>query len=582
MLISQRRRVVALAALCLFGLGAQTLLVAAERVPAERRLPPGTTVFVSVPDAVVFHERFSKTSFGQMLQDEAFGPLREDLAEWWDEVSQDAEADLGIPPAKLLGLLHGELAFAVVQPPGKDLGAVLMIGFGENRETLDTLLEKARGELEEQAERSVESIQETDVTTYLFDESDQGNGTGSLSYFIKDQSFVLAFAGANGSTGIAEEILLRWDGEHDRTFADEEVYSTLMLKCQGDSADEPQMRWYFSPIDLFRGIVSLPQASQGPIQPAMIMGFLPVLGLDKFKAVGGTSTLMTDEFDAVSRTFLAVDQPTSGILKVFEFPATNQQPPRWVPATASAYSSTNWDIEGAYEAIEALVDFFQPPGTLGTLIDQLAQVGPQVHIKDDVIDALTGRIQTLGETRTDADVQATAQPMVFAFELSNEEGMADVLDRIAATLDDNLQTREFRDAKIYEAEIPNFQGGPPQSMGMTVARGQLFFATDVELLETYLRDDGGDETLAESSDYRRVASHFPAETSMMSFQRPAAQLKPVYEMFRSGQLDAMFPQIDFSKLPEFDQISHYFNLTGSYAVPEDGGALFVQFGLHGD
>ena len=44
----------------------------------------------------------------------------------------------------------------------------------------------------------------------------------------------------------------------------------------------------------------------------------------------------------------------------------------------------------------------------------------------------------------------------------------------------------------------------------------------------------------------------------------------------------MIDEIDFSKLPEFEQIAKYFNLTGSYAVPDDDGALFVNFGLHTD
>ncbi|MGD9854023.1 MAG: hypothetical protein AB7U20_03645 [Planctomycetaceae bacterium] len=580
MLTLHRRRLAAAAAICLLGFGAESLLIAADGVPAERRLPPGTSLFVSAPDVAVSHERFMKTSFGQMLQDDAFIPIREEIAEWWKEQSESAEQELGIPLTDVLHLLHGEVAFAVVQPPGKDLGAVLFLEIGDHRETLETLLEKAGETLEEQSERSVESIQDTDVTTYVFNESNQEGGSGSTSYFIKDQYFVLAMAGAANSTGILEEILIRWDGEHDSTFAEEEVYRELMLKCQGDAGDEPQLRWYFSPIDLFRSAVTLPQASQGPVSPAMVMGFLPVLGLDKFKAMGGTSTMMTDEFDSVSRTFLLVNQPTSGVLKMFEFPATAQEPPRWVPAAAAGYSSTNWNLAGAYKAIEALVDFFQPPGTLATMIDQLAQVGPRVHIKEDVINGLTGRIQTLGELRADVDLNAAAaQPMVFALEVSNEAAMVELLDRVAATLDDNLKMREFRDVKIYEAEIPNFQG-PSQSMGVAVARGQLFFATDVELLEGYLRDDGAAEPLANSADYRRVASHFPGQTSVVSFGRPAAQLKPVYEMFRSGQIGAMIPQIDFSKLPEFDTVAHYFNLTGAYAVPSDGGALFVQFGLH--
>ncbi len=581
MLTMQRRRIVGVAALCLCAWGMESTLNAAEGVPAERRLPQGTTAFFSVPDAVEAYNQFQKTSFGRLLQDESLQPVREEIEDWWNEVSDEAQEDLGLPPSDLLKLFHGEIAVAVVQPPAKDLGVVMLMDFGDHRETLDTLLEKAEEALEdEDGERTVETIQDTEVTIYSFidEDADEDKEPNTLVYCIKDQYFV-----ASSSLDIVDEVLSRWDGEADQSFADDDTYSRLMQKCQAGESENPQARWYLAPIDLFRSIASIPEANSGPVPLSMVMGFLPVLGIDKIEAVGGTATMMTDEYDTVTRTYLALDQPISGLLKIFEFPAVDQQPPRWVPETASAYSSANWDIEGAYLAVETMVDFFQPPGTLGNLVDQLAQAGPMVHIKDDVIDSLTGRIQFLGEVREDVEASDVAiQPMAIALELSDEDRMKDVLDRVSAALDDNIETREFLDVTIYEVEMPDFQGGDPQMMGIAIARGQFFFATDVQLLESYLRDDGAGEPLANSTDYRRVASHFPSQTSMMGFGKAAAQVRPYYEMFRSGVIGDAIDDVDFSKLPEFDEIAHYFSLNGSYAVPDDGGALFIGFSLHGD
>ncbi|MCA9078538.1 MAG: hypothetical protein KDA93_26160 [Planctomycetaceae bacterium] len=589
-MLTLQRRIVSVAALCLCAWGMDSTLNAAEGIPAERRLPQGTTVFFSVPNALEAYNEFQKTSMGRLLQDESLQTVREEIEDWWAKVSEDAEDDLGLPPSELLKLFHGEIAFAVVQPPAKDLvvqppakdlGVVLLMDFGDNRETLDALLERAQEALEEEdGERSVETIQETEVTIYSFvdEDADDDDEPSTLVYCIKDQYLV-----ASSSVDIVDELLTRWDGEADGSFADDTTYSRLMQKCQAGESADPQVRWYVAPIDLFRSIASMPEANQGQVPLSMVMGFLPVLGIDKIHAVGGTATLMTDEYDTVSRTYLALDQPISGVLKIFEFPAVDQQPPRWVPDTASAYSSVNWDIEGAYKAVETLVDFFQPPGTLANLVDQLAQAGPMIHIKDDVIDSLTGRIQFLGDVREDtATSDAAVQPMAFALELSNEDTMKDVLDRIATSLDDNVETREFRDVTIYEAEMPNFQGGDPQMMGIAVARGQFFFATDVQLLESYLRDDGAGEPLANSADYRRVASHFPGQTSMMSYSKASGQVRPYYEMLRSGWLGDQIEDIDFSQLPEFDKIAHYFSLNGSYAVPDDGGALFIGFTLHNE
>ncbi len=586
-MLTMQRRIVGVAALCLCAWGMESTLHAADGVTAERRLPQGTTVFFSVPNAVEAYQQFQKTSYGRLLQDKALQPVREEIEEWWSEVSQDAQKELGLPPSELLKLLHGEIAMAVVQPPGKDLGVVMLMDFGDHRETLDKLIEKAEAAIEdEDGERSVETLHDTEVTVFSFvdedadEDAEEDAEPSTLVYCIKDQYLV-----ASSSLDIVDEVLGRWDGELDGSFADDDTYSRLMEKCQAGESANPQARWYIAPIDLFRSIASIPEANSGPVPLSMVMGFLPVLGIDKLQAVGGTASMMTDEYDMITRTYLALDQPISGVLKIFEFPAIDQQPPRWVPASASAYSSINWDIKGAYKAVETLVDFFQPPGTLGNLVDQLAKQGPMIHIKDDIIDSLTGRIQVLGEVRENLEVsESPVQPMAFALELSNEDGMKDVLTRVAAALADNVESREFQDVTIYEAEMPDFQGtgGDPQKMGVAIARGQLFFSTDVQLLESYLRDDGGGEPLANSADYQRVASHFPNQTSIISFGKAADQMRPYYEMIRSGWIGDQIEDVDLSKLPEFEEISHYFGLNGSYAVPEDGGALFIGFSLHNE
>jgi hypothetical protein len=569
-----------MAVLCLLAVGVgQTR---ADDVSAARRLPPGVLLYFSVPDAVDLKDRFKESNLGQMLQDESLTAFRSQFADEMEKADAKVQEEIGLSISELTSLLHGDVTVAVVQPPGRSLGGIAMLNFGEHRETLDTILEKARQAAEDDgATRTVETIADSEVTVLTRPADDQNEGEPStVAYVVKDQHLLLSIG---SGVDLLEDVLVRWDGEHDQTFADDEVFATIMQNCQPQGAENSQFTWYFSPIDLFRSIAMLPQANQGGISPAMALGFLPALGLDKFKGVGGASSIGTEEFDAITHTFLYVEQPTSGLVKFFECPATRQAPPDWVPADVAAYTSVNWDIQGAYEAVEAVVDFFQPPGTLANVVNQLAQQGPRIHIKDDVVDSLSGRLQVLGESPE--DIEGTpVQPSVFALELRDSEAVAGVLQRVAESSQGNLKTRDFRGATIYETELPNMQGGASQSMGMTVAKGQLFVATDVQLLESYLRDDQADEPLANSTAYRRVSSHFPSETSIIGYSRPAAQLKPIYEQIRTGELDALTDdvEIDFSTLPEFEQLSAYFTTSGSYAVPADNGALFVNFNLRKD
>ena len=571
---SRPHQITLAAAACLLVMGT-TLLPAAD-VPAERRLPPGVLAYFSIPDAVELRDRFMESSFGRLLQDESLDDFRDQFEENWEEASREIEEEVGLSIEELLQIIEGEVTIAVVQPLGGDLGLVVLVEFGSQREAIDRLLEKAEEGIEEAGgDKTVQTIEDADVTVFT---KGGGDGPDTMAYFIRDEHFVYSLG---VGTDAVEEVLARWDGEHDETFADDDVYSYMMQRCQPDGADQSQVRWYLNPIDLFRSVAMMPQMNQGGLSPAMALGFLPALGLDKFKALGGASAIGTDEFDGVSHTFLYVDQPTNGLVRFFECPPARQQPPMWVPAGVSAYSSANWDVEGAYDALKSIVDFFQPPGTLENVIGQLANQGPQIHIKDDVIDSLSGRLQILGETRDDVSVE-NAQPGVFALELRDEDTMADVLQRVADVSGGNLNARDFRGVKIFEATIPSIQPGGPQSMGVAVAKGNLFVAMDVELLEDYLRVEEADEPLARSTAYRRVSSHFPSETSIIGFSRPAVQLKPIYEMLRGGELAAMIDEVDFESLPEFEELAEYFSTTGNYAVPDSHGVLFVNFTIQND
>jgi hypothetical protein len=580
MLRHLRLQSIGIAALCLLVLGSGRL--PADEIPAARRLPPGVLLYLSVPDAVDLKDRFMESNFGQMIQDDSLNEFRAQFSEQWQEVSNKVQEEIGLSIAELTALLHGEATLAVVQPPGRSLGGVMLLEFGEHRDTLDTILEKARQAAEEdRATRTVETVESTEVTVFTRPEGEDDNGgPRKVAYFIKDQHLVISM----GSTiDLLQDVLIRWDGEHTQTFADDEIFSTIMRNCHPSGAETSQFQWYFSPIDMFRSVAMLPQANRGGISPAMALGFLPALGLDRFKAIGGASAIGTEEFDSVTHTFVYVNQPTSGLVRFFEFPAVRQSPPEWVPAEVSSYTSANWDVTGAYEAVEAVVDFFQPPGTFANAINQLAQQGPRIHIKDDIVNSLTGRFQMFGEVPDEVEADSV-QPGVFALELRDPDKLAGVLRRVADVSEGNLKTRDFRGSTIYEMDLPNLQGGAPQSMGVTVAKGQLFIATDVQLLESYLRIDRAEEPLANSTAWRRVSSHFPSETSIIGFGRPAAQLKPVYEQLRSGELDPLTDEveIDFSTLPPFERLADYFTTTGSYAVPAENGALFVNFSLRRD
>lgn len=255
---------------------------------------------------------------------------------WWIWLAnsfREAEAELGFSLQELADFPTGEVAVAAVMPAGRRLSIVAVIDVLERGDTLARLLEKIDESLKEQdSEAQVEQFEGTDITAYALPE-DAGIFS-TFSYVVRDGRLVLTLS---ADTGIVEDILVRWDGENDRTFAESPVYAYVQEACAVDRDGRPLMSWYVSPIDLVRAVMT--SNEELAMQSMTVMTFLPLLGLDRFKGMGGTMDMATDEYDSVTRTFLYVEQPASGILKVFEFPAIAQTPPRWVSDDVAQYSA---------------------------------------------------------------------------------------------------------------------------------------------------------------------------------------------------------------------------------------------------
>ncbi|MEO1997301.1 MAG: hypothetical protein ABGZ17_18695, partial [Planctomycetaceae bacterium] len=380
--------------------------------------------------------------------------------------------------------------------------------------------------------------------------------------FIRDTYFVLG-----SSVPAVQSLLVRWDGTHERTLSGNSTYAYVASKC-ATSGRRPALIWYIDPINMVT--TALQMSGQNSVQASMFLGFLPTLGLNGFRGVGGSWDLATGDFDSESRFFTYVDQPATGVMGLFQFPAADLTPPDWVPANASMYLQLNWDVAGAYKSVETLVDSFQGAGALQGIIDGMANNpnGPQLHVKKDVIDLLSGRIVMVSDPTTDSDLQTPR--MLIAFGLAGgDEKMRAVMTKIGGTPGFPGETRDFRGTTIYE--LPT----PASTFGMATNRGHLVVATDVSMLEQMIRGDV--DSLKESSDFQKIMQHVPDRISAITYQKPESQLRQVYDLLRSGAVP--IPNIDLSILPEFDAVRKYLPTSGAYYVPDKNGALGVSFSL---
>jgi hypothetical protein len=236
----------------------------------------------------------------------------------------------------------------------------------------------------------------------------------------------------------------------------------------------------------------------------------------------------------------------------------------------------NWNVQGAYKSIESLVDMFNGPGATARFLDSVADKGPMIHPKKDLIDHLDGKIHFIQSEPKETEEDETPTPVYFVgFGLKDGAKMKKTLAAAAKSSGSNLETREFNGETIYEANQP----GTDQSVSFAVTEGTLVFTNDVQLLEEVMRGQSGRGlALVDSPDYKKVAKLFPSKASMQVFQRSDAQFRMYYDLAKKVG-NEFVEGVDFSKLPSFEVISKYMTASGSFTVPDKKGMKTVSYSL---
>ncbi|HEV8072317.1 MAG TPA: DUF3352 domain-containing protein [Planctomycetaceae bacterium] len=572
--------------------------VAADKAPNDRLLPANTYLYVTVPNVTELKTRFAKTHTGRMLHDPKMADFLGDVHKKLAEISDEVQKHIGVKLTDIFELPDGEVSLAVLLPTdAKKLAVAAIVDFGKSRSTVDTILKSADQALDKAGfKKASRDVEGTQLVVYSKDkdkdkdekkDSDKSDKPeepdfgSQVAYAIKGDTLIAA-----SSPAAIQDVLRRWGGKHAETLAEVAGYKAVVELGKHDSAPSV-LTWYVNPVTLVQAFVKSSDSVDQSV--GMAMAVLPLLGLNNLKAIGGTVHMDTDEYDSVSRILVYVDQPVSGLLSVFHFPAAKQAPPRWVSEDSTAYVAINWDIPKAFSAVEGVIDQFMGPGFTAQKMDEWAtdDNGPKIHIKKDVLDNLDGTI-TVATDSPDAAKPESFRLLV-ALGVKDQKKAKAALDKVSKMQGIPVKTRDFKGEVIYTLEgIPGF-GDSSREMGLTVVQNHLMFSNDVSRLEQVILGDKDRKPLADSEKYQKLAKHFPKETSIQWYQEQESQMKGIYEMLKSGKLAesaAAIPPlakllegIDFKKLPEFDALKKYLPPTASYGVPHANGAEFVSFTL---
>jgi len=556
---------------------------AQDKVLSDQILPGETFLYMSMPSVQKMKTAFSSSPMGQMFSDPEMDGIKEEfqnafgaqLNEGFAQV-QDA---IGLSVEELLEIPTGEVAFAVCGAGARanKMGAVIILDYGEHESAIRQLLEQAKGALVnlpdlEPADAEYDGTELTmfDITAPVADQTPLAKEFG---WFLKDERLVIS-----NSRAVLEMIIDNWAGDSDDTLLQNPTYAYIMEKCQ-TSERSSLMSTYFDPVGLFTKVVHTGSAGEAGMGAGFALGMFPTFGIDQLKAMGSAAQMDVGEFDVVSRTFLYVQQPPRGAMQIFQFEPVDVTPPGWVKEGASLYMTAKWQVDDAYNAIQNLFDMFQGNGAFARIVDQAANNGPQIHIKQDVIDQLDGSMTMVSAPGGEG---ASGDDMLFAIGVRDESRISDLLVKITSMPGAPFESREFRGTTVYEIQNP----GTGQTVGLTATNGKLLIGVGETLFDQTLRNDNDVRPLAESDEFRAIADHIPSNALAVTYTNPASQYRSLYEMLRDGNpaesfpgLDDILSQIDFGRLPPFEVIEKYLAPSGGFWVGDENGVLMEQFSL---
>ncbi len=574
------------------------------RPPTEQLLPETAVLYVQIRDLPELIEDMEETGMGRLLADEKIAPLAEELwaqaREGFNQLSTAEE--LGLDFDDLTKVAHGEICFAIIAPRRADAQFAFFIDINEEEGAADRLLESGRVIGEREGAEFVE--EETEDAKFTTVNGPDGN---QFTMFRKDGTVVVTT-----NRDLSQQILDRWNGrevEKIRPLVDNRKFATIMNRCRGSKQEPPELRFFVDPIEMFKSL------TRGDAGSQLAIGFLPVLGLDGLLAIGGSSVIAEGEFQGINRMHIMLSNPRAGIIEMLALKPGEYQPRQWVPANASNYMSTSWDIDRMFAELTKIVDTFSGEGTFEKQIAENINEELEMDFKADVLGALDGNLTWVTWAAKPWTVNGQANGVGLGLkdvELA-ETSLRKIMDRISEEQGENESLVEESHEGVTLWRFDNTEMREQFEMMREDGRTQIALRAPEPAFaivgETLILSDSADfvrlaidtergsaPRLADQQDFKTVGkkmtsllqSDMPAA---VMFSQPALVMEQFYEIAKgddaknflteaSGDnpfVDGIRRAMDDHPLPAFEDLKKYFTPQGAFITSDDTGYHILQF-----
>jgi hypothetical protein len=294
----------------------------------------------------------------------------------------------------------------------------------------------------------------------------------------------------------------------------------------------------------------------------------------------------------------------TGLLKMAAAASKDSSPPLFIPADAAKF--WRWRVDGQkdWATLQSMLDNISPAAMLGvnatimTVNNKAQQTDPDFDLRKNLIGNLGDDLISFQKPATGNSIADwNKAPSLFVFAASNPDQAAVAIKIIASFIYGQQavpEPRDFLGKKIYTITrpAPQFPGAPPaSSLFLTASGGYVAMSTDASIVEGFLRSAGNPVTpLSATAGLAEAAQHVGGMgNGLFGYENQREIMRSAFTLFKNsatsnGGIDAMaaLPEgfrdwMDFSLLPDYDQVAKYFFFSVFGGSVTSDGIMFKVF-----
>ncbi len=585
---------------------AAALSLPAAIPPAENLLPADTLLLVTAPDFAAARAAARQSSGWLFWNDPAMKPFHDKfMARWNEQFIAPLEHDLGVKLDDYAGLPQGQLTFAITQngwngADDSQPGLLLLLDARDRGGLLKTNLDALRKKWTDSGKAihtetvrgisfSVVTLSSNDLPSLagLFPGRPPVQELGRAPKPEKPGELVVgqfqSLLMAASSIKAIEPVVAHLSGGAAPALRDNPVFAADQLS---QFRNAPLYYAWFNAKTLFDVLAGIPQPPPNSAAPSFLPSLSPAAMLNASGLAGLKSVSLayreTQDGSQLNVYCSAPEAGRQGLLKILAAVPKDAYPPVFVPAGAVKFS--RWRIDGrkSWAELEKMLNALSPGGLAGlnAAIDAVNALGQQ---KDPAFDLRKNLIANLGDdfinyqkAPGNAPEEADHAPSLFLFAAANEEQAALAVKSVASLMYGQRgapDPRDFLGRKIYTIPLParGLSDAAPVSRSLYCAAsgGYVALTADVSMLEEYLRSNAGQaRPLRETAGLADAAQHVGgAGNGLFGYQNQRETMRAAFSLLKrpaaTGTALTAVPKnfrdwMDFSLLPDYDQVARYF------------------------